>query len=259
MVSANFFFFFFFLKPEFWCGNEEGTDQNCERSSFSPQHSHQNIGLLKRGLLILIGLSLCLHSPTSSAAISGFGAGGDVRGASNAGLHSRRTWPSSALSLPTCAFTSEKDWQFASLVPKIFVWPVRWTTQRWRGRAHRIEPLRESSTEAYASEPCECSQCGVKACSDCVRWSPLKCKACRSPQSMSITEAPALQVACRVPFRSFCRFRCPMSHQPTPCFSQSCSRHSHASCVLTVVPININRFVCSELNFSQTCKTPYLY
>jgi hypothetical protein len=25
--------------------------------------------------------------------------------------------------LPTCAFTSEKDWQFASSVPKIFVWP----------------------------------------------------------------------------------------------------------------------------------------
>ena len=72
---------------------------------------------------------------------------------------------------------------------------IRWTTQRWRGRAHRIEPLRECSTEAYASEPCECSQCGVKACSDCVRWSPLKCKACRSPQSMSITEASALQVA----------------------------------------------------------------
>ena len=106
-------------KPDFWCGNEEGTDQNCERSSFSPQHSHQNIGLLKRGLLILIGLSLRLHSYTSSTAISGFGAGGDVRGASNAGLHSRRTWPSSALSLPTCAFTSEKDWQFASSVPKI--------------------------------------------------------------------------------------------------------------------------------------------
>ena len=95
---------FFKKKPDL---NEEGTDQNCERSSFSPQHSHQNIGLLKRGLLILIGLSLCLHSSTSSAAISGFGAGGDVRGASNAGLHSRRTWPSSALSLPTCAFTRE--------------------------------------------------------------------------------------------------------------------------------------------------------
>ena len=61
------------------------------------------------------------------------------------------------------------------------------------------------------------------------------------------------------PFPELLSIPLPMSHQPTPCFSQSCSRHSHASCVLTVVPININRFVYSELNFSQTCKTPYLY
>ncbi len=128
-----------------------GTDQNCQRRSSSPQHSQQNIGLLKRGLLILVGLSLRLHSR--------------IWGWWRCSWHPMLACPREGLGpaprrhcqhVPSLQRTGPVCQRFCSAIN-------RWTTQRWRGRAHRIE-LPECSTEAYASEPCECSRCGVKAC-----------------------------------------------------------------------------------------------
>ena len=122
--------------------------------------------------------------PGQWGVVAGFGAGGDVRGAIDSGLH---------------LVAIEKDpFQFRATVANMRVYkPCRDLSmiitqpqvQATRSMVkYEAADLGEDAPDcaicnrAYSSASVECSSCGAKACSDCVKGTPLECKDCRNAQ-----------------------------------------------------------------------------
>ena len=136
--------------------------------------------------------------PGQWGVVAGFGAGGDVRGAIDSGLH---------------LVAIEKDPnQFRATVANMRVYkPCRDLTMiitqpQIQGAKNMVkfepaEPGEDTQDcgvcmRPYSSAAAECSECGGMACGECVKGNPLKCKQCRNPQDgVQLPEVPAIQAA----------------------------------------------------------------
>ena len=135
--------------------------------------------------------------PGQWGVVAGFGAGGDVRGAIDAGLHLVAIENDAAQYRATIAnlrvYKPCRDLSMIITQPQI---------QAARSMV-KVEPAEDGEDvpdcaiceRAYGNASVECSQCGVKACGDCVKGSPSLCKDCRNPLHLQNDEPDALQAA----------------------------------------------------------------